>query len=143
MVMAVLARATGSPQGLREVLMSGIAVQPDDEAGAAIDKMIDEGGPDTLPPRTRGTRTRTVCTHCGALSAGPTARCRRCGLRNELSPDAERSAEIRAAERAAARRVFRVYCFACGRSSEAMSAPTNPGRCPACGGSLLVEWAGD
>jgi rRNA maturation endonuclease Nob1 len=108
--------------------------------------MIDEGGPDTLPvvpAQTRGTRTRTVCTHCGALSAGPTARCRRCGLRNELSPDAEASAEARAAERAAARRVFRVYCFACGRSSEAMTAPTNPGRCPACGGSLLVEWAGD
>jgi rRNA maturation endonuclease Nob1 len=34
---------------------------------------------------------------------------------------------------------FRVYCFACGRATEVEIAPMFPGRCRACGGSLIVE----
>ena len=51
----------------------------------------------------------------------------------------EPSAEVRAAERLAARVCFRAYCIACGRSTESAAAPPRPGRCPHCGGTMLVE----
>lgn len=57
-------------------------------------------------------------------------------------PD-EPSAEERAALRRAARRVFRLYCLACGRSSEVLIAPAQAGRCEHCGGTMLLEFAGD
>jgi rRNA maturation endonuclease Nob1 len=34
---------------------------------------------------------------------------------------------------------YRVYCFACGRSSEVDTAPRRMKRCEACGGTMLVE----
>ena len=34
---------------------------------------------------------------------------------------------------------YRVYCFACGRSSEVETAPRQMSRCDACGGTMLVE----
>ena len=55
----------------------------------------------------------------------------------------EPSAEERAAQRRAARRVLRLYCLACGRSSEVSIAPVRPGRCLHCGGTMLVELAAD
>jgi hypothetical protein len=55
----------------------------------------------------------------------------------------EPSAEERAAQRRAARRMFRLYCFACGRSSETSTAPAHAGRCQECGGSMLVELVAD
>jgi hypothetical protein len=66
--------------------------------------------------------------------------------RSRMSPvevESEPSAEIRAAERRAARRMFRLYCVACGRSSESPTAPLRPGRCPTCGGTMLLELAVD
>ena len=98
--------------------MSGVAAKPDDEAGA-IERMLDDGAPAGLPPRLRKSRWSPI------------------QLPNEPS------AEERAAERRAARRVFRLYCFACGRSSEVSIAPVRPGRCLHCGGTMLVEVAPD
>jgi hypothetical protein len=62
---------------------------------------------------------------------------------SHLDVQSEPSAEVRAAERRAARRVFRLYCFSCGRSSESSTAPLRPGRCPTCGGTMLLELAAD
>ena len=98
--------------------MSGVAAEPDDEAGA-IERMLDDGAPAGLPPRLRKSRWSPI------------------QLPNEPS------AEERAAERRAARRVFRLYCFACGRSIEVSIAPVRPGRCLHCGGTMLVEVAPD
>lgn len=55
----------------------------------------------------------------------------------------EPSAEERAAQRRTARLVFRVYCLACGRSREGADAPPRPGRCPHCGGTMLVDMVVD
>jgi hypothetical protein len=38
-----------------------------------------------------------------------------------------------------ARIAFRVYCFSCGRATDVDVAPRDPGRCQACGGSMVVE----
>jgi len=49
-------------------------------------------------------------------------------------------AEVRAAERKAARIRFRVYCIACGRATEtAAPPPERPSRCEHCSGTMLVE----
>jgi hypothetical protein len=53
-------------------------------------------------------------------------------------PD-EPSAEQRAELRRAARRLFRLYCIACGRATEGLAAPTRWGRCAECGGTMLLE----
>jgi hypothetical protein len=98
--------------------MSGVVAEPEDDA-VAIERMLDDGAPAALPPRVRGSRWTPL--HL---------------------PD-EPSTEERAAQRRAARRVFRLYCFACGRSSEVSVAPVRPGRCLHCGGTMLVEVAPD
>lgn len=51
----------------------------------------------------------------------------------------EPSTAERAAARLAARLSFRAYCIACGRSTESATAPSRPGRCGHCGGTMLVE----
>ena len=122
--------------------MASMAVQLDDEA-AAIGKMISEGAPDLFGPAMRVRRMSYVCAACGALKAGPAAHCGTCGSRSRHEYPVEPTAETRAAERRAARRVFRTYCVACGRSSEGLSAPARPGRCAVCGGTMLVELAPD
>ena len=48
-------------------------------------------------------------------------------------------ADVRAAARRAARLSFRRYCLACGRSTEGTGAENDHGRCPSCGGTMLVE----
>ena len=53
-------------------------------------------------------------------------------------PD-EPSAEERAELRRAARRLFRLYCIACGRATEGLAAPARWGRCAECGGTMLLE----
>jgi DNA-directed RNA polymerase subunit RPC12/RpoP len=122
--------------------MAGMAVEPDDEA-VAIQQMISEGAPDHLAPTVRVRRKSYFCGGCGALKAAPTARCGKCGSRSRLDDFVEPSADARATERRATRRVFRTYCVACGRSSEGLSAPARPGRCLTCGGTMLVELAPD
>ena len=112
-----------------------------DADAAAIQAMISEGAPDALPsaPRTAA----PVCARCGATKTAAAARCTRCGFRNGLdgSLEDEPSADVRAAQRRSARRVFRLYCLACSRSIEASTPPTRPGRCSACGGTMLIELA--
>jgi DNA-directed RNA polymerase subunit RPC12/RpoP len=85
---------------------------------------------------------RHVCARCGELKPTSAARCVACGVRNglEIEPTVT---EPSAAERRAARRVFRLYCVACGRSTEGPTPPPRVGRCPACGGTMLVELAQD
>jgi hypothetical protein len=63
--------------------------------------------------------------------------------RSHLEIEEEGSAEVRAAERRASRRVFRLYCFSCGRASESSVAPLRPGRCQTCGGTMLLELAAE
>jgi len=94
--------------------MSGVAAEPDDEA-VAKERMLDDGAPADLSPGSRKSRWSPI------------------NLPNEPS------AEERAALRRAARRVLRLYCLACGRSSEVSIAPVRPGRCLHCGGTMLVE----
>ncbi len=53
------------------------------------------------------------------------------------------TAEAPAAERRAMRRLFRLYCFSCGRSTESAAAPQRSGRCPTCGGTMLLELSAD
>jgi hypothetical protein len=55
----------------------------------------------------------------------------------DLEP--EPPADVRAAARRAARLTFRRYCLACGRSTERAGAEDYHGRCPSCGGTMLVE----
>ncbi len=94
--------------------MSGMAAEPDEKV-ATIDAIVT----DPLQPRTRRTRASTFQV-----------------------PD-EPSAEERAALRKAARRIFRLYCFACGRSTESTTTPGRAGRCPVCGGTMLLELAAE
>jgi hypothetical protein len=89
---------------------------PEDDA-LARERMLDDGAPVNRPRRARAAPWATV----------------------DLQDEAP--AQERAAQRRAARRVFRLYCFACGRSSEVLLAPARPGRCLDCGGTMLVELA--
>jgi hypothetical protein len=92
--------------------MSTIASDPDDSA--AIQRTLDDGAPN--PARSaRGAPWKT------------------------LDLDEELPREVRAAQRRAARRIFRLYCVACGRSTDVSTAPSRPGRCVHCGGTMLVE----
>ena len=98
--------------------MSGMAVEPDENV-LTIGQALEAQVRDPLQPRTR----RTRASHFQV-------------------PD-EPSAEERAAQRKAARRVFRLYCFACGRSTEGTTTPERAGRCPVCGGTMLLELAAE
>ena len=98
--------------------MPGAATEPEDDA-AAIERMLDDGAPIN---RTAKARVRTA----------------RWSPLNLLD---EPPAADRAAQRRAARRVFRLYCLACGRSNEVLIAPAQPGRCGRCGGTMLAELA--
>jgi DNA-directed RNA polymerase subunit RPC12/RpoP len=86
---------------------------------------------------------RYVCARCGAQKPASGVRCPACGVRIDVPVEPEAAIEARAAERRAARRMFRLYCVACGRSTEGPTPPTQVGRCPACGGTMLVELAAD
>ena len=101
--------------------MPGMAVEPEEEAAVTLPSAEPTGDDvsDAFVPRTRRTRMSHLDVHI------------------------EPTAEVRAAERRAARRVFRLYCFSCGRSSESSTAPVRPGRCPTCGGTMLLELAAD
>jgi hypothetical protein len=95
-----------------------MAVEPEEEI-ATIEQVSDVPAKDPLQPHTR----RTRASHFQV-------------------PD-EPSAEERAAQRKAARRIFRLYCFACGRSTESSVTPVRAGRCIACGGTMLLELAAE
>jgi DNA-directed RNA polymerase subunit RPC12/RpoP len=88
-------------------------------------------------------KVRYVCARCGAQKPTSGMRCLACGVRNDVPVESEAAIEARAAERRAARRIFRLYCVACGRSTESPTPPRQVGRCPACGGTMLLELAAD
>src|SRR5579859_6183647 len=98
--------------------MSGMAVGPDEHV-VLIGEVLEEAVSDPHQPRTRRTRA------------------------SHFQVPEEPSAEERAAQRKAARRVFRLYCFACGRSTEGTTTPERAGRCPVCGGTMLLELAAE
>ena len=100
--------------------MTGVVARPENDA-VAIERMLDDGAP--ANPNVTG-RIRP-------------------SRRSPLQLRDEPSADERAAQRRAARRVFRLACLACGRSSEVSVAPARPGRCVHCGGTMLIEVAGD
>jgi hypothetical protein len=97
--------------------MSDTVVERDDEA-VALERMFDDGAP--------------------APGMLPISRSRR---PSPFQLAAELPAKERAAQRRAAALVFRLYCVACGRSSESTTAPVRVGRCHDCGGTMLVELA--
>ena len=99
--------------------MAGVSTESEDDA--AIQRMFDDGA-----PINRSAKARVRTSRWSPL--------------NLLE---EPSAADRAARRRAVRRVFRLYCLACGRSSEVLIAPAQPGRCVHCGGTMLVEVAAD
>jgi hypothetical protein len=101
-------------------MMSSVETVPDDDAGA-VERMLDDGAPAVADPWRR-TRKRSPYP-LDLLDEAP--------------------AEERAARRRAARHVFRVYCVACGRSSDVSIASARPGRCLHCGGTMLVEAVAD
>ena|SRR6266571_7305255 len=98
------------------VTVPGPELIADDET--AIQRMLDDGAP--ISHRRRAPRVTSPLQ-----------------LAQEPSP------EDRAAQRRAARRLFRLYCLACGRSTESSSAPARAGRCTDCGGTMLWELAAD
>jgi hypothetical protein len=98
--------------------MPEVVTEPEDDA-AAIERMLDDGAPLNQSRKARGRRSRW----------------------SPLNLLDEPSAADRAARRRAVQRVFRVYCLACGRSSEMSIAPAQPGRCSHCGGTMLAELA--
>ena len=100
--------------------MTGAFTEPEDEA-AAIQRMLDDGSPVRIYGSVRRRNSRWT----------------------PFPLVDESLAAQRAAQRRAARRVFRVYCVACGRSTESPIAPTRAGRCKHCGGTMLVEMAAD
>src|ERR1044071_1384533 len=101
--------------------MPGIISEPEDrETTFAIERMLDDGAPSRVAPVRRSPVSRKT-----------------------PNLDEELPAEARAAQRRAHRRVFRLYCVACGRSSEVSTAPLRTGRCVHCDGTMLVELAVD
>jgi hypothetical protein len=100
-----------------------LLVGAEDQADAlAIQRMLDDGAP-PIP-----LRRRAVHATIKAQRARPVVE----------PPAAERRARGRAV-----RRVFRVYCFACGRSLDSPTVPARPGRCLHCGGTMLRELTAD
>jgi hypothetical protein len=109
---------------------------------AAVEAMIDEGGPVYALP----TDVAAICPTCGRPKRETATECTRCTKRNrslharEAWLVAEQSAEQRAVERARMVHRFRLYCVSCGRSTAVASPPTRPGRCASCGGTMLTEF---
>ena len=83
----------------------------------AIQRMVDDGAP--VPLRRRAARA--------TLRAQP------------APPVVEPAAAETRARGWAVRQVFRLYCFACGRSLDSPTVPARPGRCSHCGGTMLRE----
>jgi hypothetical protein len=110
---------------------------------AAIERMIDEGGPVRSASADHLAPGGWVCPRCGGKKTSHASQCsgcvRRGSLPKQLALRSDAPIEVRLAERHAALRPYRLYCFACGRSSEVAIVPAHPGRCTACGGSMLTE----
>ena len=100
----------------------GVPVGAEEQADAlAIQRMLDDGAP---VPLGRGAARAT-------LKAQP------------APPVVEPPAAERRARGWAVRRVFRLYCIACGRSLDSPTVTARPGRCLHCGGTMLRELTAD
>jgi hypothetical protein len=110
---------------------------------AAIERMIDEGGPVCSAPSAQLAPAGHICPRCGGKKTWHASRCSGCARRGPhpkpFARRADPSSEERLAERRAALRPYRLYCFACGRSSEVATVLARPGRCTTCGGTMLTE----
>ena len=85
-----------------------------------------------------------ACPSCGGVKSAGSLRCYKCAWPDRAPRSTTRQAplelemtEVTSRRRRAVR--YRVYCFACGRSSEVETAPKQMSRCDACGGTMLVE----
>jgi hypothetical protein len=125
------ARLMGSP--------ADRAVQDEPESDlSAIDRMVDEGGPVPLAPPSAVSR----CAVCGAPKMARGQRCAQCAERvrsKALLEPVPSSVDVAEAGWRTARGGFRVYCFACSRSSTAESPSPRGSRCTTCGGTMLSE----
>ena len=84
------------------------------------------------------------CPTCGGVKSASAMRCYKCTWPDRGPRTGVRYAapEVALPEVVTHRRRpvrYRVYCFACGRSSEVETAPRQMSRCEACGGTMLVE----
>ena len=122
---------------------------------AGAEAMIAEGAPPSAAPlepvasAVVVTPALITCATCGGPTVGRAKRCAACAKLERatraretwLGPEVP--AEQRAAERRAALRQFRLYCFSCGRSTTVLNPPRQTGRCESCGGSMLTELESD
>ena len=84
------------------------------------------------------------CPNCGGVKSANALRCYKCAWPGRqprsMTHNAVSEVELAAVTSRPRRAVrYRVYCFACGRSSEVETAPRQMKRCEACGGTMLVE----
>jgi hypothetical protein len=100
----------------------GLRVPEEDQDDAlAIQRMLDDGAP--IPARRR-------VAHA-SMKTRP------------AQPLVEPPAAERRARGSAVRRLFRLYCFACGRSLESPTVPARLDRCIHCGGTMVRELTAD
>ena len=88
----------------------------------------------------------TRCPQCGGLKSATALRCYACAWPDrqprharQLDDQDRLVTEHERADRPRHTTAFRVACFACGRSRDVDAVPRDPGRCPTCGGSMMVE----
>ena len=88
----------------------------------------------------------TRCPQCGGLKSATALRCYACAWPDrqprrarQLDTQDGPVAENAPADRPRRMTAFRVACFSCGRSRDVDAVPRDPGRCPTCGGSMIVE----
>jgi hypothetical protein len=84
------------------------------------------------------------CPKCGGVKSAGALQCYMCAwpgrLPRSTASDAAPDVDLPVVNSRRRRPVrYRVYCFACGRSSEVEIAPRQMNRCDACGGTMLVE----
>jgi hypothetical protein len=84
------------------------------------------------------------CPKCGGVKSANARQCYACAwpgraprsTTRQAPPDVEQPVVVSRQRRSVR---YRVYCFACGRSTEVESALRQTNRCAACGGTMLVE----
>ena len=88
-----------------------------------------------------------ACPQCGGPKSASALRCYTCAWPGRLPraplerlPEADAVVVLDVQTSSHRVTAYRVYCFSCGRSKEVPVAPRRPGRCDACGGSMLVEF---
>jgi hypothetical protein len=88
------------------------------------------------------------CPNCGGAKSASARQCYTCAWPGRQPRSARAYAASQVELPAVTSRPrkpvhYRVYCFACGRSSEVETAPRQMNRCDACGGTMLVEMGDD